>query len=74
MNGTGAWACEYPGCDRLAVTQCRTAYFPWMKLCGRHRLAWKQLAYPDELADAYRNAGPHRRLSSGDPWHWTNYR
>lgn len=55
--GTRIHTCSWPGCDWLAVTQCRTAILPWMRLCTEHRREWDTLPYPELVSVVSRAEG-----------------
>jgi len=60
MPADGSWGCEWPDCDKHAVTTLRTTLLGWMKTCRQHRNAWLTIPYA-ELRAVYRQRQPPHR-------------
>ena len=60
----GANYCQWPGCDELAITHCRTVRIPGMMLCKGHRRAWDEVPY-GVLVDIAGERQPIRAVKTG---------
>ena len=69
MTHAGAWRCQWPQCDRLAVTMVRTTRLPWIRVCDMHRNTWQHLLpYPDDISYVYAHRQAGRNMASGVAW------
>jgi len=61
---TEVYFCQWPECNYLAITQCKTTLLGWMKLCTIHRRKWDQVSYK-ELVKIHQQRRPVKHFHGG---------